>query len=154
LGAEARLKEFGIELPPMSTPLGNYVKSVRSGNLVFLSGHGPVTHDRDVRSGKVGAQLSLEEARYAARSVGLNLLATLRSELGSLDHVRRIVKVLGMVNCASGFNQTPQVIDGCSNLLIQVFGELIGRHARSAVGMAGLPADIAVEIEMIVEVAD
>ena len=143
---------LGITLPPPLKPAGNYVDAVRTGGLLFLAGHGPVRPDGKVVRGKVGTDLDLAAARDAARLVGLSLLATVRRELGTLDTVRRVVKVLGMVNCAPGFNQTPEVIDGCSDLLVEVFGDDIGRHARSAVGMAELPFDIPVEIEMIVEV--
>jgi enamine deaminase RidA (YjgF/YER057c/UK114 family) len=128
------------------------VPAVRTGNLVFLSGSGPIDGDRIIR-GKVGDTIDLETAVEAARLAGLQLLGALRATVGSLDRVTRIVKVFGMVNGAPGFNQTPTVIDGCSNLLLDVFGEA-GRHARSAVGQAELPFDIAVEIEMVVEVSD
>ena len=151
--AEERLVALGITLPPALKPAGNYVDAVRTGDLLFLAGHGPVQADGRFVRGKVGTDLDLADARDAARLVGLSLLATVRRELGTLDAVRRVVKVLGMVNCAPGFNQTPAVIDGCSDLLVEVFGEDIGRHARSAVGMAELPFDIPVEIEMIVEVS-
>lgn len=152
MGAEARLAELGIELPPGSEPVANYRMAVRSGDLLFVAGHGPAHGDGVKVRGKVGADLDLAEAREAARLVGVNLLATVRRELGSLDAVRRVVKVLGMVNCAPGFDQTPAVIDGCSDLLVEVFGPEAGSHARSAVGMAELPYGLAVEIEMIVEV--
>lgn len=152
MGAEARLVELGIELPVPMTPAGTYVPAVRTGSLVFCSGAGPVGADGSIVRGKVGVEVGLEEAQAAARLTGLQLLATLRRELGSLDHVTRIVKVLGMVNCAPGFNRTPEVVNGCSDLLVEVFGEA-GRHARSAVGMAELPFDIPVEIELIAEVA-
>lgn len=148
---ERRLTELGIVLPDVRTPAGAYVPAVRTGNLVFLSGAGPIGEGEMV-TGKVGADVDLERAVYAARLVGLQLLAALRWELGSLDSVTRVVKLLGMVNCAPGFNQTPAVIDGCSKLLLDVFGDA-GKHARSAVGQAELPFDIAVEIEMIVEVS-
>jgi len=151
MGGEERLRTLGIELPAGSPPVGNYLSAVRSGSLLFLAGHGPVRADGTMVQGKVGRDLDVAAAKDAARLVGLGLLATMRRELGSLDDVRRIVKVLGMVNCAPGFNQTPAVIDGCSDLLIEVFGES-GRHARSAVGMAELPFDIAVEIELVAEV--
>lgn len=154
MGAEARLEELGIELPAESPPVGNYVAAVRTGDLLFLAGHGPVHVDGTRVTGKVGTDLDLKAARHAARLVALNLVATVRRELHSLDAVRRIVKVLGMVNCAAGFNQTPAVIDGCSDLLVELFGEDIGRHARSAVGMAELPFNIPVEIEMIVEIGE
>ena len=151
MGAEARLQALGIELPAGSTPVANYVPAVRTGSLLFVSGHGPA-HGPGVKvQGKVGRDLDLAEGRAAARMVGLNLLATIRRELGSLDEVVRIVKVLGMVNCAPGFAETPAVVDGCSDLLIEVFGEA-GRHARSAVGMAELPFGLSVEIELVAEV--
>ena len=149
---EQRLAELGIDLPEVRTPAGAYVPAVRTGNLVFLSGAGPLGADGFV-TGKVGTTVDLERAVEAARLVGLQLLAALRREVGSLDRVTRIVKLLGMVNCAPGFNNTPAVIDGCSKLLLDVFGDA-GTHARSAVGQAELPFDIAVEIEMVVEVSD
>jgi enamine deaminase RidA (YjgF/YER057c/UK114 family) len=149
---EERLIELGITLPEVRSPAGAYVPAVRTGNLVFLSGAGPVDGDRIVR-GKVGADVTQEEAVVAARLVGLQLLAAVRQEVGSLDKVTRVVKLLGMVNCAPGFNNTPAVINGCSELLLEVFGEA-GKHARSAVGQAELPFDISVEIEMVVEVRD
>jgi enamine deaminase RidA (YjgF/YER057c/UK114 family) len=135
-------------------PVGNYVAAVRTGNLLFLAGHGPLRVDGTMVTGKVGADLDLAAARDAARLVALNLVATVRRELGSLDAVGRIVKVLGMVNCASGFSDTPAVIDGCSDVLVELFGEDVGCHARSAVGMAELPFNIPVEIEMIVEISE
>ncbi len=147
-----RLEELGLTLPAGAPPVGNYVGAVRTGSLLFVSGHGPVGPDGVWLRGKVGRDLDVPAARDAARLVGLNLLATIRQELGSLDHVVRIVKVLGMVNCAPGFTQTPAVIDGCSDLLVEVFGESAGRHAGSAVGMAELPFDIPVEIELVAEV--
>ena len=152
MGANERLDELGVQLPAEIPPVGNYVPAVRSGSLLFVAGHGPVGPDGTWVTGKVGTDLDLDDARRAARLVALNLLATLRRELGSLDAVRRVVKVFGMVNCSPGFNQMPAVIDGCSDLLVAVFGDEIGRHARSAVGMAELPFGIPVEIEMVVEV--
>ena len=145
--------ELGIVLPNPLGSAGNYVAAVRTGNLVFLSGMGPIGLDGLLITGRVGGALLLSEAKEAARLVALGLLANLRAEIGSLDHVSRIVKVLGMVNCAPGFVELPAVIDGCSDFLVDLFGEQIGRHARSAVGMAELPFDIPVEIEMIVELA-
>ena len=142
-----RLLELGIVLPPVSPPAGNYLGCVVHDDLVYVGGHGPVDGATIIR-GKVGADLNLEEGRTAARMTALSILATLESELGDLDRIIRIVKVFGMVNVAPGFNQTPAVIDGCSDLLVDVFGEA-GRHARSAVGLAELPFDIAVEIELI-----
>ena len=150
---EDRLHELGIELTEVFPPAGKYVGAVRTGSLVFLSGAGPIRPDGTFVTGKVGRDVDLDAAKEAARLTGLQLLAVLRAELGSLDRVARVVKTLGMVNCAPGFNRTPAVIDGCSELLIEVFGEA-GRGARSAVGMAELPFDIAVEIELVVEVTD
>ena len=147
---EERLAALGLELPAPRPPAGNYVDVIRTGSLLFLAGHGPVRPDGTMVQGKVGQDLDVPAAQAAARLVGLGLLATMRRELGSLDEVHRIVKVLGMVNCAPGFNQTPAVIDGCSNLLIEIFAEA-GQHARSAVGMAELPFNIPVEIELIAE---
>jgi enamine deaminase RidA (YjgF/YER057c/UK114 family) len=149
-GHEERLAGLGVELPPASKPVANYLSCKRVGDLLFVGGHGP-TSARGVVAGKVGGTLTLEQGREAARLTALSLLATVRDALGSLDRVRQVVKVLGMVNCAPGFNRTPAVIDGCSDLLVAVFGDA-GRHTRSAVGMAELPFDIAVEIELILEV--
>lgn len=144
-----RLTELGLMLPTVFPPAGNYVGCVIVGDIVHVGGHGPVDGDT-VICGKVGAELTLEDARRAARMTALSILSTLNAELGNLDRIRRIIKVFGMVNVAPGFNQTPAVIDGCSDLLIEVFGER-GRHTRSAVGLAALPFDIAVEIEMIAQ---
>ncbi len=153
MGAEARLKERNLALPSPATPLANYVGAVRVGSLLFLAGHGPFRVDgKPAARGKLGRELSLEEGYQVARTVGLNLLATVRANLGSLDKVKRIVKVLGMVASAEGFGDQPKVINGFSDLMVEVFGEAIGTHARSAVGMAELPNGIPVEIEMIVEV--
>ncbi|OGK81880.1 MAG: hypothetical protein A2X52_21350 [Candidatus Rokubacteria bacterium GWC2_70_16] len=152
MGAEARIKELGITLPQPAKPVGNYIPGVRVGNLLFLSGHGPVRVDgQPTARGKVGRDLSTEEAYKVAREVGINLLGSARVILGSLDRVKRIVKVLGMVNSADGFAEQPKVINGFSDLMVEIFGES-GRHARSAVGMAELPMGIPVEIEMILEV--
>ena len=153
MGAEARLKDKGITLPTPTTPLANYVGAVQTGNLLFLSGHGPFRpQGKFTHVGKVGGELTLEQGYQIAREVGLNLLATARAALGSLDRVKRVVKVLGMVNAVDGFGEYPKVINGFSDLMVEVFGETIGKHARSAVGMAGLPLGIPVEIEMILEV--
>ena len=152
MSAETRIKELGITLPDPPKPGGNYVPGVRVGNLLFLSGHGPSRVDgKPSARGKVGRDLSAEDGYKVAREVGVNLLGTARSMLGSLDKVKRIVKVLGMVNSAEGFGEQPKVINGFSDLMVEVFGEH-GRHARSAVGMAELPSGIPVEIEMILEV--
>lgn len=144
-----RLTQLGLTLPTVFPPAGNYVGCVIVGDIVHVGGHGPIDGDTVIR-GKVGADLTLEDAWRAARMTALSMLATLNAELGDLDRIRRIIKVFGMVNVAPGFNQTPAVIDGCSDLLVEVFGEA-GRHTRSAVGLAELPFDIAVEIEMIAQ---
>ncbi|MBI2912852.1 MAG: RidA family protein [Chloroflexi bacterium] len=148
---EQRLQELGHELPPAPPAMANYVTAVRSGSLIFLSGHGPLQGGRPVYVGKVGRDLDTDTARKAAELTALNLLATLKAQLGDLDRVRRVVKLLGFVNCTPEFGQQPQVINGASDLLVAVFGEK-GRHARSAVGADSLPAGIPVEIEMVVEV--
>jgi enamine deaminase RidA (YjgF/YER057c/UK114 family) len=141
-----RLEELGITLPPVSPPAGNYLGCVVEDGLVHVGGHGPVSGETIIR-GKVGGSVSLADGRRAARLTGLSILATLNAELGDLDGIERIIKVFGMVNVAPGFNQTPGVIDGCSDLLVEIFGHA-GRHTRSAVGLAELPFDIAVEIEL------
>jgi enamine deaminase RidA (YjgF/YER057c/UK114 family) len=146
----ARLGELGIELPPTFPPVGTYVACVRTGDLLFVGGHGP-TDGTTTIVGKVGSDLTLGQGRDAARLTALSLLATMQAELGDLDRVRRIVKVLGMVNVAPGFNRTPEVIDGCSDVLVKIFGDA-GRHTRTAVGLAELPFGIAVEIELVAEV--
>ena len=147
MSAEQRIRELKLELRAPSAPVANYVNAVRAGNLLFLSGKGP----RSAR-GKVGRELTVEQAYQVAREVGLDLIAVMRAELGSLDKVRRVVKVLGMGNAEPEFGDQPKGINGCSDLFVEVFGDK-GRHARSAVGMAELPFDIAVEIEMIAELA-
>lgn len=151
MGATARLAELGIELPPAMPPAGSYLPCVIAGSTVHVGGHGPVNGAEVVR-GKVGLDLDIDQARRAARLTALSILATLQESLGDLDRIRRIVKVFGMVNAAPGFDQMPAVIDGCSDLLIEVFGDA-GRHTRSAVGLAELPFGIAVEIELIAEIA-
>ena len=151
MDVEARIREMGYELNEPSTPVANYVPAVRTGNLVFLSGHGPRRADGGMVQGKVGRELTLEEGYEAARLVALDLLASLKAEIGDLDKVRRIVKLLGMVNCTPDFHDQPKIINGASDFLVNVLGER-GRHARSAVGMNALPGNIPVEIGMIVEV--
>jgi enamine deaminase RidA (YjgF/YER057c/UK114 family) len=150
VSAETRLSELGIELPPPFAPVGSFIAARVSRGMLYVSGQGPAGPDGMV-TGKVGNSLTLAQGVAAARLVGLNLLAVMRAELGSLDRVTGIVKLLGMVNCAPGFNDTPTVINGCSDLLVEVFGDA-GRHARSAVGMAELPFDIAVEVELVAEI--
>ncbi|MBK9611140.1 RidA family protein [Candidatus Amarobacter glycogenicus] len=147
-----RLNELGIELATPRPPQANYVSAVRTGNLIFLSGTGPYLPDGGLVTGKVGGELTVEQGYAAARWAMLALLANLQAELGDLERVARVVKLLGMVNCTVDFTRQPEVINGASDLLVEVFGER-GRHARSAVGMFALPRNIAVEIEMIVEVA-
>jgi enamine deaminase RidA (YjgF/YER057c/UK114 family) len=148
---EEKLKELKVELFKPSAPMANYVKVVRTGNLLFLSGHGPTRADGSNITGKVGRDLTTEQGYEAAKQTGIALLSTLKAEIGDLSKVKRIVKVLGMVNCTENFTDQPKVINGFSDLMVAVFGDK-GRHARSAVGMYALPSNIAVEIEMIVEV--
>ncbi|MEO8538972.1 MAG: RidA family protein [bacterium] len=149
--ASERLKELGITLATPRPPQANYVSAVTTGNLVFLSGTGPYHPDGGLTTGKVGADVTVEAGYEAAKLTMLALLANLQAEIGSLDRVKRIVKLLGMVNCTPDFTRQPEVINGASDLLVEIFGEN-GRHARSAVGMAALPRNISVEIEMIVEI--
>ena len=149
-GAEARLQERNITLPPVPAPVANYVDFVRVGNLLFLAGN---TAGADWKfKGKVGKDITVQEGYETARQVGLIMLAKVRAALGSLDHVKRIVKVLGMVNSPEGFGDQPRVVNGFSDLMVEVFGEHVGKHARSAVGMQALPSNSAVEVEMVVEV--
>jgi enamine deaminase RidA (YjgF/YER057c/UK114 family) len=148
---EARLAEMKLTLPKPDVPIANFVKAVRTGNLLFLAGHGECGDKR--LTGKVGDGITVEQAYASARNVGLCLLGTLKAELGDLRKVKRIVKVLGMVNATPQFKDHPKVINGCSDLFVAVFGDR-GRHARSAVGMASLPTGMTVEIEMVVEIDD
>ena len=150
---EQKLKQLGIELGAVSAPVANYVNAVRTGNLLYLAGKGPRADAKGVRpKGKLGREFTAEQGYQHARSVGLDLLAVMRAELGSLDRVKRVVKVLGMVNAVPEFTDHPKVINGCSDLFVEVLGEA-GKHARSAVGMGSLPMGIPVEIETIVEVS-
>lgn len=148
---EARLRELGIQLHEPSPPIANYVRAVRTGNLVFLAGHGPCAPGRDCVTGKVPTERSVEEAYEAARLTAIELLSSLKGEIGDLRRVKRVVRVFGMVNSAPDFGEQPAVINGCSDLLVAVFGEVRGKHARAAVGMAALPRTMSVEIEMLVE---
>jgi len=150
---DQKLTDLGIELPKTPKPMANYVNAVRVDNTIYLSGKGPRKTDGTYITGKVGKDLTIEEAQQAARLVGINQLAALKETIGNLDKVKRIVKVLGMVNCTTDFTEQPKVINGFSDLMVEVFGEK-GRHARSAVGMGSLPANISVEIEMIVEIEE
>ena len=148
---DGRLKELGINLPSPAAPVANFVNAVKVDNLLYLSGNGPLKRDGSFIIGKLGENLTIEEGYEAARLTGINQIAILKSAIGDLSKVKRIVKVLGMVNASSDFNDHPKVINGYSDLMVEVFGDR-GKHARAAVGMASLPFNIAVEIEMIVEV--
>lgn len=150
---ESRLKKMGIELKTPGPSTGSFVLAVTVGNLVFLSGHGPMGPDGEWVKGKVGTEMSIEDANKAARLTGISLLSALKAEIGSLNNVKRIVKVLGMVNASPTFDKHPQVMNGFSDFMVEVFGEN-GKHARSAVGMGSLPHNIPVEIEMIVELKE
>ena len=153
MNIEAKIERLGLQLPSPATPVANYVPAVRTGSLVFLSGHGPMREDGSLITGKLGSDLKVEEGYEAAKRVALGLLGSLKGLIGDLDKVTRIVKLLGMVNCESTFKDHPQVINGASDFLVEVFGDK-GKHARSAVGMNALPFNISVEIEMVVEVED
>ena len=152
MNPETRVTELRLELPPAPKPAGVYRPLVIAGNLAFVSGHGPLRPDRTSITGRVGADLDLDAGKAAARQVGLAILATLRAELGSLNRVRRVIKILGMVNCTPDFQQHPAVINGCSELFADVFGPDAGIGSRSAVGMGSLPGNIAVEIEATFEI--
>ena len=149
---EEKLHEMGLTLPSPPQPAGNYIPGVRTGNLVFLAGVGPRTTEGQQIIGKVGRDLTVEQAYEAAKRCALGLMTNLKGIIGDLDRVTHVVKVLGMVNAVPEFTEQPKVINGCSDLLVEVFGEK-GRHARAAVGMGSLPSGIAVEVEMVVEVA-
>ncbi len=148
---EQRLKQMGIKLRRPPTPVANYVQAVRTGNLVFLAGHGPRRPDGGLVVGRVGSDLTLEQGKEAARLTAIDMLTSLKAEIGDLRRVKRVVKVVGMVNSTASFTEHPKVVNGCSDLLVAVFGER-GRHARCAVGMGSLPFNIPIEIDMIVEV--
>ena len=150
---ESRLKEKGIVLPAPQKPVANYVNAVRVGNLLFLAGKGPTKPDGSYITGKVGKDLTIEQGYEAARLTAINHLAVLKAELGDLNKVKRIVKVLGMVNCTEDFKDQPKVINGYSDLMVEIFGEK-GKHARSAIGVYALPMNTAVEVEIIVEVEE
>jgi len=148
---ESRCKELNLEFPKLTSPVANYVHVVRSGNLLFLAGKGPTLPDGTYMTGTVGEDLTVEQGYEAARRTAIIQIAVLKNELGDLNKVKRIVKVLGMVNASTGFTDHSKVMNGFSDLMVEVFGEK-GKHARSAVGMCSLPFNIAVEVEMIVEV--
>ena len=151
MGPEARIKELKLELPAPPKPVATYIPAVQIGNLLYVSGHGPLKPDGKMLSGRVGADLTLEQGKEAARVVGLAILSTVRNTLGSLDRVVRLIKVLGMVNVTPDFKDHPQVVNGFSDLMVEVFGDS-GKGARSAVGMGSLPGNIPVEVEVIFEV--
>lgn len=147
---DKKLKDLNIELFTPGKPIANYVKAVRTGNLLFLAGHGPTKADGSNITGKVGKDLTIEQGYEAAKQTAIALLSTIRSEIGDLNKVKRIVKVNGWVNCPADFTDQPKVINGCSDLLVAVFGDK-GKHARAALGANALPSNIAVEIEMVIE---
>jgi enamine deaminase RidA (YjgF/YER057c/UK114 family) len=151
MGAEDKAKELGIDLSQQSSPVANYVPAVTVGKLVYLSGKGPNRADGSQVTGKVPSERTVDEAYDAAKLCGIQLLSALKDHVGSLDNVKQVVKLLGMVNADSDFKDQPKVINGCSDLLVSIFGDENGKHARSAVGMGSLPSGITVEIEMIVE---
>jgi enamine deaminase RidA (YjgF/YER057c/UK114 family) len=151
VSAEARLQELGIELPPIPPAVGNYVGAVAVGDLLFVSGHGPFQDGQPQFIGKLGREFGVEEGQQAARLVALNMLATVRETVGSLDRVKRVVKLLCLVNSMPEFGDQPKVANGASDLLVELFGEERGKHARAAIGMGALPFGIAVEIEGIFE---
>jgi enamine deaminase RidA (YjgF/YER057c/UK114 family) len=153
MSAEDRLRELNLVLPPAPKPMGVYKPVVVCGRLAFVSGHGPLRPDRTLIAGRVGADLTLEDGYAAARQTGLAILATVRDHFGSLDSIQRVIKILGMVNAAPDFLDHPKVINGCSELFANIWGSDDGVAARSAVGMGSLPGNIAVEIEVIFEIA-
>lgn len=148
---EKRLEELGIVLPAAATPVANYVTTVQTGNLVFTSGHGPGDGEGKIYKSQLGTDAEIEDGYQSARQVGINLIGTLKQALGDLDRVQRIVKVVGFVNSAPSFTDQPAVVNGASDLFVEVFGDR-GKHTRSAVGMSQLPGGIPVEIEMVVEI--
>lgn len=151
MGADARITELNLTLPAAPKPVATYLTAVKHGNLLYVSGHGPLRSDGTMHTGKLGDDLDIPAGQAAARQTGLAILATVRSHLGSLDKVVRLIKVLGMVNSTPDFGDQPKVINGCSDLFVEVFGDA-GKHARSAVGFVALPSQIPVEIEVILEV--
>lgn len=148
---EQNFESLGLLLPPAPKPLGVYTPSLIVGNFLYLSGHGTVQRDGSLIIGRIGEELGIEEGKLAARQVGLAMLATIKSSLGSLDKVKRVIKVLGMVNCVSSFEKHPYVMNGCSELFASVWGNELGVGVRSAVGMGSLPDNIPVEIEGLFE---
>lgn len=151
LSPEAKLKQLNLELPPAPKPKGVYKPFLQDKNYVYVSGHGPVTSDDDLLVGKVGSEVDKNQGKQAARQTGLAILSTLKTNLGSLNKIKRVIKILGMVNCTPEFGEHPYVINGCSELFVDVFGEDSGVGVRSAVGMGSLPENISVEIEALFE---
>ncbi|MHA4806961.1 RidA family protein [Flavitalea flava] len=151
LTAEQRLNELGVILPPAPTPMGVYKPCLVDGKYLYVSGHGPVRDDKTLIVGRVGEDLDAEQGKLAAHQVGLTILSTIKAHLGSLDKVKRVIKVLGMVGCVPEFDRHPYVINGCSELFVSIWGEDLGVGVRSAVGMGSLPNNIPVEIEALFE---
>ena len=150
---EENFKVLGLDLPPAPKPMGVYKPGLQVDHFYYVSGHGPVLNDGSLIVGRVGDAMDMEEGKLAAQQVGLTILSTLKSQLGSLDKIKRVIKVLGMVNCTADFERHPYVINGCSELFANVWGEENGIGVRSAVGMGTLPGNIPVEIEVIFELA-
>ena len=153
-GADEAFAQTGLSLPPAPKPLGVYKPCLIDGKYLYVSGHGPVQDDRSLIIGRIGADMDIEQGKLAARQVGLAILATIKEKLGSLDRVKRVIKVLGMVNCTADFERHPYIINGCSELFAQVWGDENGIGVRSAVGFGSLPDNIPVEIEALFELAD
>jgi len=151
MSAEQKLKELNIALPPAPAPAGVYKPCVVDGKYLYVSGHGPVRDDKSLMTGRIGIDVDLEQGKIAARQVGLTILASIQAKIGSLDKIKRVIKVLGMVNCEPSFDKHPYVINGCSELFAQLWGEENGVGVRSAVGMGSLPNNITVEIEALFE---
>jgi enamine deaminase RidA (YjgF/YER057c/UK114 family) len=151
MNAEERFKKLGLKLPPAPTPLGVYKPYLIDGKYLYLSGHGPVREDKTLIIGRIGSELNMEEGKLAARQVGLTMLSTICTHIGSLDKIKRVIKVLGMVNCTSDFERHPYIINGCSELFAAIWGEENGIGVRSAVGFGSLPDNIPVEIEAMFE---
>ncbi len=154
MNADERFDELGLSLPPAPSPLGVYKPCLIDGKYLYVSGHGPVQNDRSLIIGRIGDTVSQEEGKLAARQVGLTILSTIRTHLGSLSRVKRVIKILGMVNCTADFEKHPFIINGCSELFAKVWGEENGIGVRSAVGMGSLPDNIPVEIEVLFELAE
>jgi enamine deaminase RidA (YjgF/YER057c/UK114 family) len=151
MNAEERFKKLGLKLPPAPTPLGVYKPYLIDGKYLYLSGHGPVREDKTLIIGRIGSELNVEEGKLAARQVGLTMLSTICTHIGSLDKIKRVLKVLGMVNCTADFERHPYIINGCSELFADIWGEEYGIGVRSAVGFGSLPDNIPVEIEAMFE---